>query len=334
MFDVLIVGGGPAGITAAIYAKRAGRSVAIIEKIALGGQLNIIGEIENYPGFSSVLGPQLADDFAKHTSMLDIPVIYDEVVDFDFSGNKKMVVGKKEKYEAYSVILALGSNYRELNIDGEKKFVGSGVSYCAVCDGRFFKSKIVAVVGSGDSAISDALYLSSIAKEVHIVAKEELKMHNYTFLDINEKGNIFVHQNSLSKKIEGEDSVKSLIYDQDGESKKLNVDAVFVAVGRKPMTDMLKDKITLNKNGYIEVNDKMQTAIDGVYACGDITDPVLRQVSVAVGQGAIAGTEAAKNALKKIFEAKRPNWVGLFYYKIPHKIFALLANHLIYKYTL
>lgn len=304
MFDVLVIGGGPAGITAAIYAKRAGRNVAIIEKIALGGQLNIIGKIENYPGFSEILGPVLADEFAKHVNMLDIPVIYDDVTGVDFSDAVKVVNGANKTYEAYSVILALGSSYRELNIDGEKKFAGSGVSYCAVCDGRFFKGKNVAIIGSGDSAFSDALYLSSIANEVHIFSKDKLKLHNYTFFEAEQKGNIFIHEGSVSKKIEGELSVESLVYEKDGKKQKIKLDGVFVAVGRKPMTDMLEGKIDLNANGYIKTDDKMQTNIEGVFACGDVTDPIVRQISVAVGQGAIAGTEASRYALRKIFEQK------------------------------
>ena len=304
MFDVLVVGGGPAGITAAIYAKRAGRNVAIIEKIALGGQLNIIGKIENYPGFGEVMGPMLADEFSKHAQLLEIPIIYDEVQDIELEGEIKTVYCSGGKYETLALILALGSNYRELNIEGEKKFAGSGVSYCAVCDGRFFRDKNVAVVGSDDSAISDALYLSSVAKNVYVFAKDKLKMHNYTFSEIEEKKNIFLYEDCISKKIEGDSTVESLIYQHDGKQEKINVDGIFVAVGRKPATEMLKGKIELNSKGYIVANEKMQTNKEGVFACGDINDPIVRQVSVAVGQGAIAGTEASKYALKKIFEQK------------------------------
>lgn len=304
MFDVLVIGGGPAGITASIYAKRAGRNVAILEKIALGGQLNIIGKIENYPGFAEVMGPELADEFSKHVESLSIPVIYDDVVGLDLEGETKVVRGTNGEYHALAIVLALGSNYRELKIDGEKKFIGNGVSYCAVCDGRFFKGKKVAVVGSDDSAFADALYLSSLAKEVHLFSKKELKLHNYTFFDAEEKGNVFLHQNSVSKKIEGSLNVESLVYEVDGHKQKIDVDGVFVSVGRRPSTDMLRGKIKLNKKGYIKINDKMQTNLDGVFACGDITDPVVRQISVAVGQGAVAGTEASRFALKKLFDKK------------------------------
>lgn len=304
MFDVLVVGGGPAGITSAIYAKRAGRNVAIIEKIALGGQLNIIGKIENYPGFSEILGPDLSDEFSRNIEHLDVPVIYDEITDFDFSGEDMVVKGRNGQYTAYSVILALGSNYREIGIEGEKKFTGSGVSYCAVCDGRFFKDKTVAVVGSGDEAITDAIYLSPLVKAVHIFSKDKLKMNNYTFLDLEKRENVFVHENAVAKKIDGNNVVESLEFENGAKKEKMPLDAVFVAVGRKPATEMLKGKLELNDKGYIKINEKMQTSEQGVYACGDITDPLVRQISVAVGQGAIAGTEASKFALKKLFEKK------------------------------
>ena len=145
-------------MTSAIYAKRAGRDVAIIEKFVIGGQLSLIGEIENYPGFSSIAGDELAKDFRNHAKSLDIPFIYDDISDFDLAGDVKTVASKKQSYKAKAVILAMGSHPKELNIDGEKNFIGRGVSYCALCDGNFFKNQDVAVVGSGDSAVSDALY--------------------------------------------------------------------------------------------------------------------------------------------------------------------------------
>ena len=167
IYDILVVGGGPAVVTSVIYAKRAGRDVAIIEKFVIGGQLSLIGEIENYPGFSSIAGDELAKDFRNHAKSLDIPFIYDDISDFDLAGVIKIVVGKKQSYKAKAVILAMGSHPKELNIDGEKNFIGRGVSYCALCDGNFFKNQDVAVVGSGDSAVSDALYLSNICKNVY-----------------------------------------------------------------------------------------------------------------------------------------------------------------------
>lgn len=297
IYDILVVGGGPAGVTSAIYAKRAGRDVAIIEKFVIGGQLSLIGEIENYPGFSSIAGDELAKDFRNHAKSLDIPFIYDDISDFDLAGDVKTVASKKQSYKAKAVILAMGSHPKELNIDGEKNFIGRGVSYCALCDGNFFKNQDVAVVGSGDSAVSDALYLSNICKNVYVLTKNQLKLNNYSEDDLSERENIKVLKGAISKQIEGDNKVQTLVYEKDGEESNLDVNAVFVAIGRKPDTDNLKDKINLNDRGFIETNDRMETSTKGVYACGDVRTSVIKQIATAVGDGAIAGNEASKYVL-------------------------------------
>lgn len=297
IYDILVVGGGPAGVTSAIYAKRAGRDVAIIEKFVIGGQLSLIGEIENYPGFSSIAGDELAKDFRNHAKSLDIPFIYDDISDYDFAGEVKTVASKKQSYKAKAVILAMGSHPKELNIDGEKNFIGRGVSYCALCDGNFFKNQDVAVVGSGDSAVSDALYLSNICKNVYVLTKNQLKLNNYSEDDLRERENIKVLKGAISKQIEGDNKVQTLVYGKDGEESNLDVNAVFVAIGRKPDTDNLKDKINLNDRGFIETNDRMETSTKGVYACGDVRTSVIKQIATAVGDGAIAGNEASKYVL-------------------------------------
>ena len=297
IYDILVVGGGPAGVTSAIYAKRAGRDVAIIEKFVIGGQLSLIGEIENYPGFSSIAGDELAKDFRNHAKSLDIPFIYDDISDYDFAGEVKIVASKKQSYKAKAVILAMGSHPKELNIDGEKNFIGRGVSYCALCDGNFFKNQDVAVVGSGDSAVSDALYLSNICKNVYVLTKNQLKLNNYSEDDLRERENIKVLKGAISKQIEGDNKVQTLVYEKDGEESNLDVNAVFVAIGRKPDTDNLKDKINLNDRGFIETNDRMETSTKGVYACGDVRTSVIKQIATAVGDGAIAGNEASKYVL-------------------------------------
>ena len=297
IYDILVVGGGPAGVTSAIYAKRAGRDVAIIEKFVIGGQLSLIGEIENYPGFSSIAGDELAKDFRNHAKSLDIPFIYDDISDFDLAGDVKTVASKKQSYKAKAVILAMGSHPKELNIDGEKNFIGRGVSYCALCDGNFFKNQDVAVDGSGDSAVSDALYLSNICKNVYVLTKNQLKLNNYSEDDLSERENIKVLKGAISKQIEGDNKVQTLVYEKDGEESNLDVNAVFVAIGRKPDTDNLKDKINLNDRGFIETNDRMETSTKGVYACGDVRTSVIKQIATAVGDGAIAGNEASKYVL-------------------------------------
>lgn len=303
-YEILIVGGGPAGLTAGIYAKRAGRKVAIIEKFLPGGQLNLIGEIENYTGFKSIKGDELAFKMYEQVANLKIPFIYDEIVDYDFNGDEKKLVGHNKTYTANAVILALGSNPRELGIEGENKYKGQGVSYCALCDGNFFKGKKVAVVGSGDSAFSDAIYLSNLCEKVYVLTKNELKLHNYAENELDNKDNVKVIKGAISKEILGKDVVESLVYEKEGKEEKIDVDGVFVAIGRRPETHMLEDKIQLAERGFIKANDKMQTSMEGVFVCGDIREGNIKQIATAVGDGAVAGTEASKYVLVSNYKKK------------------------------
>lgn len=297
-YEILVVGGGPAGLTAAIYAKRAGRKVAVIEKFMPGGQLNLIGEIENYTGFKSIRGDELAFKMHEQVANLKIPFIYDEIIDYNLDGEVKELIGRKKSYKAGAVILALGSNPRELAIEGESKFKGQGVSYCALCDGNFFKGKSVAVVGSGDSAFSDAIYLSSICEKVFVLTKENLKLHNYAENQLDEIKNIELIRGGYSQKILGDKYVETLVYNKNNEEKKLKVNGVFVAIGRRPETQALKAKIDLSSQGYIISNDKMETSQKGVYVCGDVREGNIKQIATAVGDGAIAGSEASKYFLR------------------------------------
>ena len=299
IYDVIVVGGGPAGISSAIYAKRAGRDVIILEKFFVGGQLGLIGEIENYAGFPKIAGDKLAENFYNHAKSLDIPIKFEEVIDYDLNEKIKKVICKNNVYKTRTVILALGSHPKELNIAGEGDFIGKGVSYCALCDGNFFKDKDVAVVGSGDSAFSDALYLSNVCNRVYVLTKSYLKLHNYAIEDLTSKENVTIIKDAISKQIEGKEKVEKLIYEHNGELESLNVNAVFVAIGRKPETEILKDKIEVNENGYIRTDDKMQTSIEGIFACGDVRENSIKQIAIAVGEGAIAGTEANKYVLMK-----------------------------------
>ena len=299
IYDIIIVGGGAAGISAAIYAKRAGRDILVLEKFFVGGQLNLIGEIENYAGFPKISGSELADKFKAHAKSLEIPIKLEEVIDYKLEGSVKEVVCKNHTYKTKAIILALGSHPRELKIDGEKQFIGRGVSYCALCDGNFFKGKDVAVVGSGDSAFSDAIYLSNICNKVYVLTKSYLKLHNYTEEDLLDKKNVEILKDAISKNIEGKEKLETLTYSHDGQEKTLKVDAVFVAIGRTPDTEIFKDKLSLSPSGYIVTNDRMQTSVEGVFACGDVRQNLIKQIATAVGEGAIAGTEANKYVLMK-----------------------------------
>lgn len=296
-YDIVVVGGGPAGITSAIYAKRANKSVVIIEKFMPGGQVGLIGNIENYTGFPSIDGASLSAKFFEHASSLGVEFAFEEAEEFDLSGKEKVVKCNKNTYTGKAVVLAQGSHSRLLGIDGEKEFTGKGVSYCALCDGNFFKGKTVAVVGSGDSAFSDADYLSNLCKRVYILTKDNLKLHNYAENEFDGKENVEILKGALSQKIEGSDKVESLSYTMGDEEKELQVDAVFVAIGRTPDTANLVGKIDMDGRGFIHTDQKMKTSADGVYACGDVRADSIKQIATAVGDGAIAGTEAVKYAI-------------------------------------
>ena len=292
MFDVLIIGGGPAGISAAIYAKRANLRVGIIERAVPGGKLSSIGEIENYPAFSKISGNDLALSFFNHAQSLGIEFIYDEAVDFNFKLKNKKVVCKQATYTAKTVILAFGNEPRRLDVPNEKKFFGKGISYCAQCDGNFFKDKNVAIVGSGDSTVSNALYLSNICKKVEIFARHKVHATNYPENVFKGKKNIKIHEDTSVVDVVGDKKVDGIVYTQDGKTKKAKVDGVFVSIGRIADTQRLKGKVELDASGYIVVTDKVKTSEQGVFACGDIISRSLKQIVVAASSGAIAATKA------------------------------------------
>ena len=294
MFDILIIGGGPAGIAAAIYAKRANKKVAVIEKLVPGGQVALIGEIENYPGFDKINGSDLSMKLFNHANRLGIEFIFDEAIKYDLKGKIKKVKCKNNEYEAYSVILALGSASKELNVAGEKEFFGKGVSYCAMCDGNFYKNKPVAVVGSGDSAISNALYLANICSKVHLFTKNELKLKVYKEEKALTVKNLILHRGAEISKISGKENVSSIEFIENNKEQSCNVDGVFVAIGRTPDTSALKGEIELDDKGYIVTTDNVKTSAQGVYACGDVVKGTLKQIVVASAMGAEAATEAIK----------------------------------------
>lgn len=292
MFDVLIVGGGPAGISAAIYAKRANLKVAIIEKEVPGGQLSSIGEIENYPGFEKISGNDLSMKFYEHAQNLNVEFIFDEVVDYDIEDEIKQVVCKNAVYKAKTVILAIGNKPRRLNVPGEKKFYGKGISYCAQCDGNFFKNKNVAVIGAGDASVSNALYLSNICKKVEIFTRHGLHAGNYPENVFKGKKNVKVYKETNIVDVLGETKVTGLKYIQNNKEKTAKIDGVFVSIGRIADTKNLKGKIKLDPAGYIVTTNEVETSVKGVFACGDIVSKSLKQIVVAASSGAQAATKA------------------------------------------
>lgn len=285
-FDVLVLGGGVGGMMSAIYAKRRGKNVAIIEEMMLGGVLWSIEKIENFPSYAEVYGATLAENFIKQIKHLGVVSISDEIVDVDFSAEKKVLVGKKERYSAKSVIIASGLSYNKLG-SNEDDFLGRGVSYCAVCDANFYKNKDVAVASKKGSGIKGALELANICKSVTILDSEDLSI--YAKHTKNEK--IKIISNVKELKVEGKNFVEGVTFTVEGNEKSLPTSALFVELGKKPNTSLFKD-LKLDENGYILTDEYMETSIKGVFAVGDIRAGKLKQLVCACSDGAIAGQNA------------------------------------------
>ncbi len=301
VYDILIIGGGPGGLAAGIYGSRARLKTAIMEKGRPGGQAATTMEMENYPGsFHEVTGPALMKQFADHASHFGTEILRGTVSDVDLNGPVKKVITKTgEIYEAHSVVLAPGAEPRTLNIKGEGKLRGKGVSYCATCDADFFEDLDVAVVGNGDAAIEEAMYLTRFANEVTVIV-----IHDEGTLDCNKASAEKAFANpkmkwewsSVLDEIVGDELVEKIILKnvKTGELREKEVNGVFFFVGTVPKTEFLKGKVDLDAQGYIIANDMMETSVPGVYAAGDARVKYLRQVITAASDGAIAAVAAEK----------------------------------------
>ena len=292
IYDVIIIGGGPAGYTAALYTSRAGLDTLVIEKMSAGGQMALTGDIENYPGFHEgvdgfTLGMNMqlgAERFGAHTE-------YAEVKSLDLLKSPKEIRVDNATYYARAVILAMGASPRQLNIDRESELVGRGIHYCAHCDGRFYKDKDVIVVGGGNSAVSDALYLSRIAKRVILVHRRDaLRATKIYHEPLKNAPNVEFVWNSQISSIVADERVNGAIVKNTltSEESKIDCNAIFVSIGRRPDTDIVKDAIALDENGYIIADESTKTSIEGVFAAGDIRTKALRQIVTAASDGAVA----------------------------------------------
>lgn len=292
VYDMIIIGGGPAGYTAALYASRAGFSTLVIERMSAGGQLALTDVIDNYPGFEEGIdGFSLGMKMQATAERFGAVTEYAEVVSLDLSGKIKRVVTDSGEFEAKTVVIATGANPRELGVEKEKDFLGKGVHYCAHCDGRFYKDKTVAVVGGGNSAVSDALYLSRLAKKVYLIhRRDSLRATKIYHKPLEEAENIEFIWNSQITKFLGEQRVSSaeIKNTQSGEVRELLCDGFFVSIGRSPATDFLKGAVELDPNGYIVAGETTETNVEGVFAVGDVRTKALRQVVTAVADGATA----------------------------------------------
>ena len=292
IYDMLIIGGGPAGYTAALYAARAGLDTLVIERMSVGGQMALTGDIENYPGFEEGIdGFTLGFKMQQGAEKFGAKTEYAEVLSVDFSDKIKRINTAMGTFSGKTVIIASGANPRQLGVLGEEKLVGRGVHYCAHCDGRFYKEKYVAVIGGGNSAVLDALYLSRLAKKVYLIHRRDTfratKIYHEPLFKTENVELVLdsaVQDFIIEEKLKGV-TVKNL---KSGEQSQILCDGVFVSIGRKPATAFLNGVIDLDENGYIIADESTKTKIQGVFAVGDVRTKALRQVVTAVADGAVA----------------------------------------------
>lgn len=297
IYDVIIVGAGPAGMTAAIYASRANLSVLMIEKKFYGGQMQSTGEIENYTGYEEISGPDLSEKMFQHSKKFGTEFAFGQITDIkDEEGIKVLTAGAK-KYKAKAVIIATGTEAKLLGIPGEKKLSSKGVSYCAVCDGAFFRNKKVVVIGGGDSAVEEALYLSNLVERVIIVhRRDELRAQKILQDRAFAKENIDFVWNSVPVEIKGDNKVTAVNIKniKTEEVSDIEAEGVFIYIGMNPQTEDFKGLGILDGNGYIPTDEHLATKIPGIFVAGDVRQKEIRQVVTAAADGAIAAQSAYK----------------------------------------
>ncbi|RIW38984.1 thioredoxin-disulfide reductase [Bacillus salacetis] len=305
IYDVIIVGAGPAGMTAAVYTSRAALSTLMLERGIPGGQMANTEEVENYPGFDHILGPDLSNKMFEHAKAFGAEYAYGDIKEIVDGEEYKTIKAGSKEYKARSVIISTGAEWKKLGVPGENELGGRGVSYCAVCDGAFFKGKDLVVVGGGDSAVEEGVYLTRFANKVTIVhRREELRAQkilqdrafnndkvdfiwNHTVKEINEK--------------DGKVGSVTLVSTENGEEKPFDADGVFIYIGMLPLTKPFRELGITNDMGYIETNDRMETKIPGIFAAGDVREKMLRQIVTATGDGSVAA-QAAQHYVEELVE--------------------------------
>ena len=293
MYDLVIIGDGPAGLSAGIYAVRYGLDTLILEKDVISGQIALTDIVENYPGFSSIAGMELMDKFKEHAQEAGVTTEDGEVLNIKSDGDKKIISTDEGEIEAKAVIIATGANPQHLGVPGEEEFAGRGVSYCATCDGPFFRGKYVAVIGGGDSAITDALILSNLASKVYVVhRRDELRATKVLKDRAFSRNNIEFICDTILDEVLGDGSVEKVILKnvKSGDTVEMAMDGVFIYVGVVPNTGFVD--VDKNSAGFIITSDRMETSVEGIYAAGDCRVTPLRQVVTAVSDGAIAAASA------------------------------------------
>jgi thioredoxin reductase (NADPH) len=299
MREVIIIGSGPAGYTAAIYTARAGlKPLMIASSVEPGGELMKTTEVENFPGFpNGLMGPDLMYAMQEQAERFGTEVLMDDVVEVELEGDvKKVKTGSGETYEARAIIMATGAAYRELGLPREKELSGHGVSWCATCDGFFFREKNIAVVGGGDSAMEEAMFLTRFASKVYLIHRRDTFKASKTMVDrvlANEK--IEVIYNSAVAEIKGEAKVEGVVLENtvDGSKSDLEISGLFIAIGSDPRVGLVQGKLELSEDHFIKVEGRSsKTSIPGVFACGDVIDPTYRQAITAAGSGCVAALDA------------------------------------------
>ncbi|MBO0962152.1 thioredoxin-disulfide reductase [Neobacillus sp. MM2021_6] len=298
IYDVIIIGAGPAGMTAAVYTSRANLSTLMIERGVPGGQMVNTEEVENYPGFDHILGPDLSNKMFEHAKKFGAEYAYGDIKSIEDGVEYKTVKTTSKEYKARSVIITTGAEYKKLGATGEKELAGRGVSYCAVCDGAFFKGKDLVVVGGGDSAVEEGVYLTRFANKVTIVhRRDEFRAQKILQQRAFDNKKIEVMFNTSVKTINeqnGKVGSVTLVSTENGDEKEFTIDGVFIYVGMVPLTASFRKLGITNSMGYIETNDRMETKVEGIFAAGDVREKTLRQIVTATGDGSIAAQSVQK----------------------------------------
>jgi len=305
VYDVIVVGAGPAGMTAAVYTSRGNMSTLMLERGLPGGQMANTEEIENYPGFESILGPDISTKMFDHAKRFGAEYAYGDVTKIEDGREFKTVHVGEKSYKARAVILTTGAEYRKIGVPGEEELTGRGVSYCAVCDGAFFRNKDIVVIGGGDSAVEEGSYLTRFANKVTIIHRRDTLRAQKIVQErafANEKID-FIWNSTVKQVNEKDGKIGSitLVSTEDGSEREMETEGMFVYIGLDPITEPFKDLGILDENGYIETNDIMETKIPGIFAAGDVREKLLRQVVTATGDGSIAA-QAAQKYIEELME--------------------------------
>lgn len=294
MYDTIIIGAGPAGLTSAVYLRRANKKVLVLESKGYGGQIANAVKIENYPGIAEISGYELAQNLYNQAKNLGAEIKFETV---EGILPDKTVKTNGGTYKCKTVIIANGAAKRKLNLEKEDRFLGKGVSYCAACDGNFFKGKTVTVVGGGNSALEDALYLSDVADKVYVVHQfDEFNAEEKYREDLSQKSNVSFLMESAVTQINGENKLEAVtVTDKKGTSREIATDGLFIAIGQEPDNRIFSNVVNLNKSGYIECDNSVYTKTQGIFAAGDTREKELRQLTTAVSDGSLAATAALKS---------------------------------------